>query len=347
MKKIFALFLLLTAVMTFAVGCGSQVVKDSSTGQTEEKKPTKIKIVTTIFPLYDWTRQIVGERFQDIELTMLLNNGVDLHSYQPTSADIMKISDCDLFIYVGGESDEWIDDALKEAVNKNMVVLNLMDALGDKVKREELVEGMEKKDHDDDKNHEHHHEHKHKHDEKEEIEYDEHIWLSLKNARILCQAIDAALEKADASHADVYKKNAEAYLSKLTELDGKYRQTVDAAPHKTLIFGDRFPFRYLTDDYGLKYYAAFLGCSAETEASFETIAFLTGKINELKPAAVLVLENKSHQIAETMVRNSAAPGTEILVMDSMQGTTEQAAANGASYLDVMEKNLSVLKTALR
>ncbi len=196
---------------------------------------------------------------------MLLDDGVDLHSYQPTAEDLEKIASCDLFIYVGGESDEWVEDALKSKTNKNRVEINLMDALGDSVKEEEEVEGMQSEDE---------HEHEGEEAESEEPEQDEHIWLSLRNAEVCTQAIADQLKKLDPSNKTEYEDNATAYKEELTGLDKEYQDTVEHAKRKTLLFADRFPFRYLADDYGLKYYAAFKGCSAETEASFKTITFL-------------------------------------------------------------------------
>ncbi len=367
MKKIFAWISLMVAAIFCLVGCGGQNPQQGE--KTETPKP-KLKVVTTIFPVYDWTRAVIGD--SPVELTMLLDKGVDLHSYQPTAQDIMKLSSADVVIYVGGESDEWIKDALKEAMNKNMVVVNLMEALGDRAKHEEQVEGMEPHHHDHDqdrhdKEHEHEehanhhegheehahkehdheeHEHEHVHHEHHEDEYDEHIWLSLKNARILVDAIENALARVDASHAETYRKNADVYKSKLTALDGAYQATVSAAPCKTLLFGDRFPFLYLVNDYNLNYYAAFAGCHAESEASFETITFLAGKTDELKLPAVMTIEGRTHKIAETVVQNTAAHNQKILTLDSMQSTTAQDAVSGTSYLSVMEKNLEVLKEAL-
>lgn len=277
-------------------------------------------------------REILGDKADHAEVTMLLDNGVDLHSYQPTADDIIKISDCDLFIYVGGESDGWVEDALKEAANKDMRVINLLDVLGEQVKEEEVVEGMEA-------------EEKESEDE-DEPEYDEHVWLSLKNAETLCNAITDALEKIDPTNKDAYAANAASYLEKLAALDGEYQTVVDNAARKTVLFGDRFPFRYLVDDYGLSYYAAFAGCSAETEASFETISFLAGKVDELGLPCVLTIEGAQHKIAETIVQNSAAKNQSILTLDSMQSTTSTDAANGTTYLSVMESNLDMLKQAL-
>ena len=327
MKKI-------TALLVGALaGCGKQ---------NDTNKTDKLSIVTTIFPEYDWVREILGDKADNAEITMLLDNGVDLHSYQPTADDIVKISDCDLFIYVGGESDGWVEDALRNAANRNMKVINLLEVLGDSVKTEEIVEGMQE---------EHEHEDAHAHDDAEEHEHeeeaDEHVWLSLKNAKMLVRVISKALQELDPDNKDIYAANADAYVKKLSALDADYQAAVDAASNKTILFGDRFPFRYLVDDYGLRYYAAFVGCSAETEAGFETISFLAKRVDEWKLPCVLTIEGAQHKIAETVVRNTTAKNQKVLTMDSMQSTTTQDVKNGTTYLSVMEKNLSVLKEALR
>ena len=292
----------------------------------------KVSVVTTIFPIYDWVREIVGDT-ENVEIVMLLDNGVDLHSYQPTAQDIMKVATCDAFMYVGGESDAWVEDALAESVNPDMVVVNLVDALGEDVKAEEAVEGMQ-------------------HDHEDEV--DEHVWLSLRNAEKLVVALAKALGEADPDNAAAYAANAEAYIDRLAALDAEYVAARAGADFDTLLFGDRFPFRYLTEDYGLKYYAAFSGCSAESEASFETIAFLAGKVDELGLTTVLTIEgdhsgaaNQVLQgVAGTIVQNTRAKDAKVLVMDSMQGTTGADAQSGATYLGAMEKNLEVLKQAL-
>ncbi len=319
-------------------------------GSKDTNNSSAPKIVTTIFPEYDWVNNILGQNPANAELTMLLSSGADLHSYQPTVADIMKISTCDLFIYVGGESDKWVDDALKEAVNKDMVVINLLETLGDKVKEEEIVEGMQGED----EEHEHHHDddedadghHEHHHDEEEEAEYDEHVWLSLKNAAILCDALTDAICKIDSPNAATYKANAAAYIAKLNALDSKYADAVANSAVKTVLFGDRFPFRYLVDDYGLSYYAAFVGCSAETEASFETIAFLAKKVDELSLGTILTIEGNNHKIAQTIAQNTIAKRQKILTLDSMQSVTSKDVKDGANYLSIMKTNLETLKTAL-
>jgi zinc transport system substrate-binding protein len=501
MKKIITAFLALLVLMCMPA-CGNTAVNTTSNN--------KIQIVTTIFPEYDWVKQILGDRAEQAEITMLLDNGVDLHSYQPTAEDIMKISSCDLFIHIGGESDSWVEAALQEASNDNMKALNLMDILGDSVKTEEVVEGMQEEDHhshEDEINQEeiedrtlsdfagewkslyplllegkldafceqqaencddsavtaedflnqyktswktevevihvensqitftytdktqrsaaytyagyqtmeneegeiigvryqfetdstdapkyvqfndhgykpeesqHFHvyfgnesfedlmkaetnpffvkkektdgeiaeelmEHGHHHEE----ERDEHVWLSLKNAQIICKAISESLQEIDPDNKEVYSTNADAYIKELISLDEKYQNTVEKAVQKTILFGDRFPFRYLTDDYGLTYYAAFPGCSAESEASFETIVFLSGKVDELGLKNVLTIEKSDRKIAETIVGNTKEKNQKILALDSMQSKTSDDLEAGDTYLSVMENNLEVLKEVLQ
>ena len=505
MKKIFTIFLALTMAVGLLASCGKK-----NAAETGESDSNKLSVVTTIFPEYDWVKEILGDKAESTDLTMLLDGGVDLHSYQPTADDIVKISDCDLFVYVGGESDGWVESVLKNADNKNVKVINLLNVLGDSVKTEESVEGMQETEHAHDhskevstfEDHEvqdrslsdwegswqsaypfaldgtlddafaamaeegemtadeyktyyqngyktditniniegdhiaftyedgkkvgsdykyigyyiqnwstgtkaamyrfeavdrtsgapiyiefndhmiesaapeHFHirmsnesfdaivdpekswptffpadmtgedlcEHMEGHGHEEEA--DEHVWLSLKNAKTLVRAISDALQELDPDNKDTYAANTSAYIEKLSALDGAYQSAVDGAARKTVLFGDRFPFRYLVDDYGLRYYAAFAGCSAESEASFETVSFLAKKVDELKLPCVLTIEGKSHKIAETIVENTAEKNQKILTMDSMQSMTSEDVTNGTTYLSVMEQNLSVLKEAL-
>lgn len=507
MKKIFTIFLALTMAVSLFAGCGKKNAAEN--GETDSDK---LKIVTTIFPEYDWVKEILGDKAENTDLTMLLDNGVDLHSYQPTADDIVKISDCDLFVHVGGESDGWVESVLKNAANKNVKVINLLEMLGDSVKTEETVEGMQETEHAHDhskevstfEDHEvqdrslsdwagswqsaypfaldgtlddafaamaeegemtadeyktyyqngyktditnidiagdhiaftyedgkkvgsdykyigyyiqnwstgtkaamyrfeavdrtsgapicvefndhmiesaapeHFHirmsnesfdaivdpekswptffpadmtgedlcEHMEGHGHDHEEEADEHVWLSLKNAKTLVDAIADALQELDPDNKDTYAANASAYIEKLSALDGAYQSAVDGAARKTVLFGDRFPFRYLADDYGLSYYAAFSGCSAESEASFETVSFLAKKVDELKMPCVLTIEGKNHKLAETIVQSTAGKNQKVLTMDSMQSTTSEDVANGTTYLSAMEQNLSVLKEAL-
>ena len=338
MKKIIALLLALLMAVGMLAGCAKQ--NDADTNTTTDK----LRIVTTIFPEYDWVKEILGDKADHADITMLLDNGVDLHSYQPTADDIVKISDCDLFLYVGGESEGWVEDALKNSANKDRKVINLLGVLGDSVKSEEVVEGMQEEEHEHEEGEAHEHEEGEAHEHEEEA--DEHVWLSLKNAEVLIGAISNALQELDADNKDIYAANADVYMKKLSVLDAEYQTAVDNATRKTVLFGDRFPFRYLADDYALNYYAAFVGCSAETEASFETISFLAKKIDELKLPCVLTIEGKHHKIAETIVKNTAQKSQRILTMDSMQSTTSKDVASGTTYLSVMEKNLAVLKEAL-
>lgn len=302
-------------------GMSAEINQSQDAGQ-------KFSIVSTIFPQYDWIRQIIGEDAGNIELTLLLDNGVDLHNYQPTTDDVITITECDMFIYVGGESDTWVNDILKNAVNKDMVVVDLMDVLGDAVKEEEIKEGME-------------------HDHEEETEFDEHVWLSLNNAKTLCEYLAKVLVELDGANASAYNANLAAYTAQLDALNLEYQEAALAAPVKTLLFGDRFPFRYLVDDYGLDYYAAFSGCSAETEASFETIVFLANKVDELGLKNIMVIDTSDQSVAKTVVQNTETKNQNILVLDSMQSVTAADLNAGTSYLTIMENNLKVLKEALK
>ena len=498
MKRI--IVVLLSALMVLSVLSGCDNKKNNS--------DNKLKVVTTIFPIYDWVKEVLGDVDADVEV--LLNNGVDLHSYQPSIEDIAKINDADVFMYVGGESDEWVENTLKN-LDKNVKVINLMEVLGDDVKSEEIVEGMEdehnhskevstfKDDEVEDRslsdwngewqsaypfaldgtldkafdsmakdgemsvdeyktyylngyktdiasieikgnhidftysdgtkvgsdykyvgyyiqnwstgtkaamyrfeaenmdtdapkyiefndhmiepaNAEHFHirmsnesfdaivdpenswptffpmdmdgeeicEHLEGHDGHEsdghetEHESDEHIWLSLRNAKKCVEAIKEVLCQLDSSNQEIYESNAEEYIKKLEMLDAKYGDAVDKAKNDTLVFGDRFPFRYLVDDYNLNYYAAFAGCSSESEASFNTITFLAKKLDELKLTSILTIEGNNHKIAETIIKNTENKDQAILTLNSMQGRILE----GETYLSIMEANLEVLKKAL-
>ena len=293
----------------------------------------KIKIVATVFPEYDWIMNVLGEKKDDYSVTLLADSKADLHNYQPTVADIATVSSCDLFIYVGGESDDWAEDALKNAINKNMKTINLLETLGEMAKEEKLVEGMQGEEEADE-------------DEEEGIEYDEHVWLSLKNAAIFVKEIKNVLSGLDAANAGVFESNANEYISKLAALDTRYEQAVAEAKVKTLLFGNRFPFRYLVDDYGLDYYAAFVGCSAETEASFETVIFLANKVDELGLKNIMIIESSDGKIARTVRDNTRSHDQNILTMDSLQSSTIKEYLSGRTYLGVMEQNLSVLIEAL-
>ncbi len=335
MKKNLILLLCTFLILSSLSGCNAAGTNRS------QKDSAQLHIIATIFPEYDWVMNILGDNPAEAEVTLLLSSGVDLHSYQPTAGDIMKISDCDVFIYVGGESDDWVDNALAEAVNPDMIVLNLLEVLGDAVKEEEVVEGMQEDEH------EHEHEEGEDDHDHEEPEWDEHVWLSLRNAETLVKAISSALQEADPDNAETYQANTDAYVEKLAALDQQYTEAVASAAKDTLLFGDRFPFRYLTDDYGLSYYAAFVGCSAETEASFDTITFLAKKVDELGLTAILTIDSADQRIAETIISSTQTKDQQILSMNSMQSTTMKDVSNGVTYLSLMESNLEVLKEALQ
>ena len=308
--------------MAFFSGCA----KSTAT------KNEKISIVCTTFPQYDWVRNIISGSESKFSLALLMNKGTDLHNYQPTAQDMVRIASSDLFIHVGGESDVWVKDCLSEATNKSMTVINLIELLGSRAKTEEIVEGMQ------------HEGEEHEHDEPEQ-EYDEHVWLSLQNAAFFAGCITDAVCKLDRADEALYRANAEKYIAQLEKLDEEYAQTVSSSKRKTVLFGDRFPFRYLVDDYGLEYFAAFSGCSAESEASFETIAFLANKVSERALPVVFTIEKSDQKIARSIIAN-AGTGAEVLVIDSMQSVTSKDIEAGANYIGIMAKNLEALKKAL-
>lgn len=325
------LFLVLLLLGT--AGCGNQ-----KTGM-EDNPDRGLRIVCTIFPEYDWVKQILGQRAEEAELTLLMKNGADLHSYQPTVWDMKAISEADLFLYVGGESDFWVEEALANVNNSGCCTLNLMELLKDTVKTEEYTEGMQTIQ-------------GHAHELEAETEghgaheeYDEHLWLSLRNARIVCDAVTEALCGLDAQYRDIYEQNNRLYQEKLHALDMEYIKAVEQASTPVLLFGDRFPFRYLMDDYKIAYYAAFAGCAAETEASFETVVFLAEKAGELNLPAVMKIDGSDGAIARTIAGNTKTGDQKVLLLDSMQSVSGQDMEAGESYLSVMERNLEVLKEA--
>jgi len=323
-KKLLALTALTAVLFT---GCSAGQIANA-----QNQNDDKIDIVCTLFPEYDWTKEILGDQIENINLTYLLESGLELHTYQPSAKDMMTISNCDVFIYIGGESESWVDDALKNASNPDMKVIRLMDVLGDSAKEEEIKEGMETESEEE--------------EESDEPEYDEHIWLSVRNAEILCDSICNTLCDVMPEQKENYQANLNAYLEKLNTLDQDFHDLTASASVKTLIFGDRFPFRYFTDEYDLDYYAAFVGCSAETKASFETVAFLSGKLDELQLDTVFVIENADTSIAEAIIANTENKNQQIVTLNSMQSVSGDEIANGTSYLTIMQENLNTLKEAL-
>ena len=379
-KKLSASSLLLAGLflcIVLSVGCS--VVKNTSGKNTTRKNAesentieqnsiekgnsNKISIVCTTFPQYDWVKNILGEEAERFNVTLLLDNGVDMHSYQPAVKDIATAGSSNLFIYVGGESDTWVEDALKEAKNKDLKAINLMETLGNSVKEEEVVEGMQEEreslghSHEKSSKEKQEQTQKESHENSQEIngqkeaadeepEYDEHIWLSIRNAEIMVKNIEKAIEQLDSDNAKVYQTNAENYIKKLDTLDKQYANTIQNAKYKAILFGDRFPFRYMADDNDLKYYAAFAGCSAETMAGFETVTFLAKKADELRLPVILTIENSDGRIAEAVKSNTTKKNQKILAMNSLQSVTKEQIADGITYLQVMQENLSVLSEAL-
>ena len=308
MKK--RLLMILSALILLLAGCG------------QRKDEQKLQVVAAIFPEYDWVRQIVGED-DSMEITLLVDDGVDPHSFQPSVSDMVTAANCDLLIYGGGESDRWLEKL--EATNPNRKDIALLPLLGERAHEEEIVEGMEA--------------------EAEEGEMDEHVWLSLRNADLFCQAITEALCSLNPEKSDVYRTNLSAYQQQLSTLDAQYQDAIANAAKDTIVVCDRFPFRYLVEDYGIQYYAAFPGCSAETGASFETVVFLSDKIKELNLNALLVTEGSDGRLAQTVAQNAGNAAMPVLTLNSMQSVSAEQAKQ-LDYLSVMTENLAVLQQAL-
>lgn len=317
MKKIKAIiWLCVLCLMVSMTGC------NTATGGTDDK----VTIVCTNFPLYDWTRQLLGD--SEAEVILLLDNGNDMHSFQPSAEELIRIADCDLLVHVGGESDTWLKDALEVNPNDARIVVNLMDVLEADLKEETYTEGMQTE---------------HTHDD---AAMDEHVWLSLRMAMKACDAIEEALCQVMPDEAEAIRANGEAYYEKLMALDGKYADAVDSAEQDTIIVADRFPFMYLMEDYGIEYYAAFPGCSTESEADFETVVFLAEKLKECDAEVILITESGTDVLANTVMENGNAAGKEVLVLHSQQVVYNSDIEAGCSYLGYMEANLEVLKQAL-
>ena len=318
-------FISLVLVVFMIILCVSSI--SSCSIKTDENK---LKVVVTIFPIYDWVKNVLGD--SDVDMTLLLKNSADLHNYQATVEDMYQISNCDVFIYIGGESDAWVDKALQNPKNKNRIAINLMELLGEKLKLEEVVEGMQVEEEEE--------------GEEEEEEYDEHIWLSLKNASYLVKEIAKEIGKVDVNNANKYLENANSYAESLDALDANFSSKIANKKVDTLIFADRFPFRYLFDDYDLNYYAAFVGCSAETEASFETVIFLSKKVDELSLKHIVTIDGSDGKIAQTVKNNTKTKDQTIIVLDSLQSSSLIDVQNGKSYLKTMENNLKILEDVL-
>lgn len=314
---VLAVLVLLSALS----GCGPQVTQDES----------KVQVVSTLFPYYDFARQIGGDR---VEVTLLLSPGRESHSFEPTPLDVIRISEADVFLYNGGEGEVWVDETMDAYDAPDQVVCRMMDYVD--VLEEELVEGMEAEGG-------HDHDHEGHEEDSDEIEYDEHIWTSPVNAKLLAQAVCDALTKADPEGADYYAANLAAYDEDLTELDEAFRQVVAEGKRDILVFGDRFPLLYFCKTYGLRYRAAFQGCSSDTEPSVKTLAYLIDKINEEHIPVVYHLELSSEAITNVICEST---GAKSLQFHSCHNLSREDFEQGATYLSLMWQNVEALKEGL-
>ena len=351
-------------------GCGMSGQQTEQNGGKEQNKVEneKISVVATIFPQYDFVRQIAGE---NVELKMLLKPGEETHSYEPTPQDIIAIQNSDLFIYVGGENDAWVEDILESMPDNGRKTLKLVDCV-DTVE-EEHVEGMKEErghDHDHDEDDAEHEEHEVEHEEDEadheedeadheedEVDHeehgqeethsvheiDEHVWTSPLNAVKIVEQIKEELCEIDSENASDYEKNAEAYVAQLKELDQEFQDVVDHSKRKLMIFGDRFPFRYFAEAYGLDYYAAFSGCASDTEPSAATMAFLINKVQDENIKTVLKMELSNENIAKAIAE---ATNADVKEFYSCHNLTAEQFADGETYLSLMEKNVETLREVL-
>ncbi len=364
MKKIIMILMSLILICSAVSACqkantDSKInMQESAEGQNAAEKITasenngRLSIVTTIFPQYDFARQIVGDK---ADLYMLLKPGAESHSYEPTPQDIKTIQNSNLFIYTGGENDTWVEgilDSMGEDAPETMRLIDLVDTL-----EEEIVEGMEH-DHDHEEIDEHsddheaadEHEHADEHTESDEHDHayhhelDEHVWTSPVKAEEIVKQLTEKIMTLDSANADFYQQNSKQYLAELENLDKAFKDVVDHAERKTILVADRFPFRYLAEEYGLDYYAAFSGCSTDTEASAATVAFLIDKTNELKLPVVFSIELSNEKIADSVVESTEAKK---LTLHSVHNLSVEELAAGETYISLMRRNVENLKEALQ
>lgn len=332
LRKIVMILALAVYTVTALSACG----KDKSNTGSNSKDNNKLNVVTTIFPQYDFLRQIGGEH---LNLTMLLSPGAESHSFEPTPKDMKSIENSALFVYVGGESDTWVEGILDGVDNSKTKIITLMDCVT--TVEEEIVEGMTEEHEHEDGEHEdgEHEDAEHEH----EAEYDEHVWTSPENAKLIVKKLCDALCEADPEHAEDYKKNTKEYLASLDTLDQKFEDVVDNAKRKEIIVADRFPFRYFVDEYGLTYYAAFPGCATDTEANAATIAFLTDKVKNDGIPVVFHIELSNEKICESI---SESTGAKSELLNAVHNISKSDFEAGVTYIDLMEHNVKVLKEAL-
>lgn len=297
----------------------------STTGCSSQSKITNdLHIVTTNFPGYDFSRAIIGN---SDNITMLLKPGQESHTFDPTPQDMIMISEADIFIYTGGESDTWVEEMLKSIDNKNLVCIRMMDYVD--IYTEEIIEGMQEDEQE---------------EEDHEEEYDEHVWTNPNNAITIIKVIQNQISRLDSEKAATYQENTTTYINEITRIDTTIKDIVSTSPNKELIFGDRFPFRYFVEAYGLKYYAAFSGCSSETEADAKTIAFLISKVKEDQIPVIFHIELSNSNIADTI---SDETGAQVRLLHSIHNVTETDFLAGKTYIDFMEQNIKNLREALQ
>jgi len=333
MKRSSALILIVIVSILTLVGCSTNknnndvISKSANVKEVNEivKETDKISVVVSIFPQYDFTRAIVGDK---ADLTMLIKPGAESHSFDPSPADIIKIQNADAFIYIGGENEKWVETILESMDTSSKKVIRLMDYVN--IVEEEIVEGMED-----------FHDHDHDHDKHEE--YDEHIWTSPKNAILMINAIAKELADIDPKNAMEYKQNADEYISQIKEVDTEIRTIVNSSEDKLIVVGDRFPFRYFVDEYGLDYRAAFSACSTESEASAGTIAYLIDTINEHNLTHVYYIELSNQNIARII---SEQTGAEMLLLHSAHNVTRDDFEAGINYLSIIKQNAENLRKGL-
>lgn len=317
MKKITAILISAVIIISSLCGCTSAPAEDSG----------KIKVISTIFPYYDFARAVCGDK---AEVSMLVSPASEIHSFDPSPSDMIAIQECDIFLYTGGENDVWIDKIL-ESMDSDVRAIKLMDTV--ELSEEKLAEGME---HDHDDNHDHNHDH-------DEISYDDHIWTSPLNAITITEVITDALCEADSENAEIYRTNCKAYTDEIKRVDEEILQITTAAENKTLVFGDRFPMLYFTERYGLDYRAAFEGCSTETDCSAATMAYLIDYIGENDIKAVYTIENSNQNIARALNEQT---GAEVLTIQSCQSISKEDFENGETYVSLMERNADALRKGL-
>lgn len=345
MKNKWLYFSLVVVVGMFLfVGCAKGENKSEKIAETTEanykvEKKEGLKVIATIFAPYDFARQIAGEYGT---VSMLEPPASESHSFEPTPQDIINIQNCDVFIYIGGESESWVQDLLQDIDTSKVKVISCMDFVS--LYEEELVEGMEEETETGnewhaikEKNHKETEEDEHEH------EYDEHIWTSPKNAIKIVKGLQSVFAEIDKKHAKEYEANGASYIKKLEKLDGEFRETVKNGKLDTIVFGDRFPLRYFVEEYGLKYYAAFPGCSEQTEPSASTTAFLIDTVREKKIPVVFYLELSNEKIADTICEST---GAKKMLFHSCHNITKDDFQAGVTYLDLMQNNVDALKDAL-